>query len=95
MTVDGHYRTTDMALAIALQLNGFTPVLEKTDGDRRVHFCFNPNDAGGAAGLDSLVAEYDTGELLVEPKQFMVMQKKTRERLYDLLGVRDGRRIRV
>lgn len=93
MPLDSNYRTADMALAVVLQLHGFTPVLEREVGDKRILFCFNPKEAGTNGELDSLVADYDSDEMLVEPKRFMIVQKKTRERLYDLMGTRDGRKL--
>jgi Domain of unknown function (DUF5659) len=95
--IDEHFRTFDMALAVSLQLNGFTPVLERAVGEGgRIYFCFNPQEATGNGALESLIEDYESEELLVEPKRFVSTQKKLRERLYDLTGGRlEGNRDRV
>jgi hypothetical protein len=84
-----------MTLAVALQLNGFTVVLERKSGEKLVTFCFNPGDAGRTGELTDLVADYESRELLVEPRAFMRAQKQVRELLYTTLGVREGRQLNL
>ena len=93
MLNDGHFRTTELSLAVALSLHGYTPVLERRGSGQKVLFCFNPRDAGRDSELADLVTEFESDELLVEPKAFVIAQKRLREQLYDLLGVRKKREI--
>ena len=94
MQPEEYFRTTELSLACVLQMRGFTPVFERDGQNPVIVFCFNPKEAGRQEELGDLVARFERREMLVEPREYMVVQKRIREKLYDLLGVRKGRRVR-
>lgn len=85
-------RTTDLALATTLRLNGYEPLKMEINDDRHGVWVFK-----GDGALHALAEDYHDGCAEVEPKDFNVHLARTRSQLYKFLrrqGVEPPRRPR-
>lgn len=81
-------RTTDLALATYLTLEGFDLEMVQVDGEE-----VKPGQPQGAwecrdtGTLRDLVAEFENGEALVDPKEFQECLNATRRAMFKFLGI--------
>lgn len=81
---DGAFRTTDMAFATVLILNGYNPVMENLSA-KQVAWVIGPEDWD--EDIDDLENAYKRGACMVEPLRFMRELRNVRQRMYDILGI--------
>jgi len=85
---DGSYKTTDMALATVLTMNGYTPRMGRVG--REVEFTIACDDVDGF--MEQLVEDYIDGSCRVEPKRFVRELRAVRKDVYRLMDHTEARR---
>jgi len=79
------FRTSDLAMAVYLSLNGQVFSLEKSDEEGVAAFAFNPVLDEETIVLERLVNTFNKGRARVEPRKFMKEAGAVRGRLYDFI----------
>lgn len=77
--------TTDMTLAVVLNMRGFKPQIELDPADeKQARWVLSVE--GSDSNLAGLIKHYESGSANVEPRRFMKTLRTVRGELYTLLG---------
>lgn len=80
------YRTSDLALASLLSMNGIPFVLYRAKNNvERAWFVFQPVSDHERADMETLIERFRQGQARVEPLRFMKEVRIVRDRLYGFL----------
>jgi hypothetical protein len=79
------FKTTDLALATMLHMNGLTFKLSRIGSTDQVMFTFKPLSDNEARDMEVLVGRFKEREARVEPLKFLKEVSAVRNRLYAFL----------
>lgn len=85
VTLESSLRTTELALAAVLSLQGFDSGMELIS-ERRVAWHFAPATREEQSRLGESVQQFRDGTCRVDPRRFVQELAQVRRRLYDFLG---------